>query len=126
MIDKCEVCSNKHVVNCHDCENKDMFKLLSVDDVGKQIGRYENYVDILEGKIDRIREYLKQEEVSSIDWSKIEVDTKVLVSHNGIDWQRRYFSNYTKEGVWTFDNGRTSWTNVSESIWKYAKLAEEE
>lgn len=65
-----------------------------------------------------------------IDWSKIPVDTKVLVKNgeNG-EWNRRYFAGFTNGEVTTFSNGMTSWSTSRSNnpilvSWKYAKLVE--
>lgn len=66
-----------------------------------------------------------------IDWSKIPVDTPVLVSSNKKNWHNRYFAGVDDEGrLFIFPNGRTSWSNkgCSRTImpYKYIKLAEVE
>lgn len=62
-----------------------------------------------------------------VDWSKVPVDTKVLVSDNGEDWARRYFAEYVNGEVYVFTDGRTSFTIEDDDIisWKYVKLYEE-
>lgn len=62
-----------------------------------------------------------------IDWSKVSVDTKCLVSNDGEYWHKRYFSHVDGNGVPVFFmHGATSWTQVGcEWPWKYYKLAEE-
>ena len=64
-----------------------------------------------------------------IDWSKVPVDTKVLVSKNGKDWYRRYFAKYVDDMVYCFDSGATSFSIQDDdsdiSGWKYAKLYQE-
>lgn len=62
-----------------------------------------------------------------VDWSKVPVDTKILVSFNGKEWYNRYFAKYDKGFIYAFENGATSWSNSRELFsWSYAKLAEEE
>lgn len=68
-----------------------------------------------------------------IDWENVPVDTKVLVSDDGKNWEKRYFKFYNKENNRCkrvcFADGRTSWSNKDnhEGIgWKYCKLAEDE
>ena len=68
------------------------------------------------------------EELGIIDWSNIEVDTPVFVrdSENEV-WKCRYFAKYEYEKVYTWVDGRTSWSNKIIDVpvcWKYAKLAE--
>ena len=62
------------------------------------------------------------------DWSKVEVDTPILVrDYESQEWEARHFAKYEDGVVYTWDGGSTSWTskgNVTE--WKYAKLADEE
>lgn len=68
------------------------------------------------------------EEASEVDWSRVPVDTKVLVSDDGITWFNRYFSHYAYKKVYAFNNGCTSWTTPDSSkvtYWKYTKLAED-
>lgn len=66
-----------------------------------------------------------------IDWSKVPIDTPVLVSNNGEKWYRRYFASVDDEGKpLVFPDGRTSWSNARCSrMWtsyKYIELAEVE
>lgn len=64
-----------------------------------------------------------------VDWSKIPVDTPVLVKNvENYKWENRYFAIYKDNRVYTWSGGSTSWSVDSiKSItsWKYAKLAEE-
>ena len=63
-----------------------------------------------------------------VDWSKVEVDTPILVrDYESQEWEARHFAKYEDGVIYTWDGGSTSWTskgNVTE--WKYAKLAETE
>lgn len=64
-----------------------------------------------------------------VDWSKVPVDTPVLVSNDKNTWVRRHFAtpslpkdNYT---VRTFVDGKTSWSSEERDFcerWRYAKL----
>ena len=73
---------------------------------------------------------LKKLEKSAVcvDWSKVAVDTPILVSNNGDYWRRRYFAKYENGMVYAFNGGKTSWSNHGEEpiAWEYAKLAESE
>lgn len=67
------------------------------------------------------------DELGIIDWSKVEVDTPVLVSNDNKEWIKRYFARYENGNVYCWLNGKTSWTAICElSIghWDYTKLAE--
>ena len=66
-----------------------------------------------------------------MDWSKVPVDTKVLVSNDGKEWNRRHFAEYKDGKVYCFNSGVTSFT-VKESYflnekasWEYVKLYQE-
>lgn len=72
---------------------------------------------------------LKIKEETKVDWSKVPVDTPVLVSVNGVDWFKRYFAKTINGEVRTWTKGATSWSADDDndvSLWKYAKLAESE
>ena len=70
---------------------------------------------------------MKEYEESEVDWSKVEVDTPLLVRNyiNG-EWSKRYFAKYEDGNIYAWCNGRTSWNETSIYAWKYAKLAEPE
>lgn len=64
-----------------------------------------------------------------IDWSKVPVDTPILVSNNGEHWHKRHFARFKYDRVYVWANGFTSWSsygNSNASEWKYVKLANEE
>lgn len=62
------------------------------------------------------------------DWTEVEVDTPILVSDSiEPEWTKRYFAKFEGGLIYTWNNGRTSWsTESSEDItpWKYAKIVE--
>ena len=63
-----------------------------------------------------------------VDWSKVAVDTPVLVrDFEGAKWEKRYFAFFKNGRVNTWLGGTTSWS--SESItgtisWRHAKVVE--
>lgn len=65
-----------------------------------------------------------------IDWSKVKVDTPILVrDYEGSEWIKRYFAKFADGIVYTWQGGTTSWTASGEYnviSWKHAKLAESE
>ena len=73
------------------------------------------------------------EEIVNVDWSKVQVDTKVLVSGDGKDWYRRYFAKYENGFIYAFPDGLSSFTACYKPecgyrrvcAWKYGKLYEE-
>lgn len=93
---------------CCGCDN------LSKEDCGKQA---EDWL---------FSEYEEPE----IDWSKIKVDTPILVRNNeDKEWVNRYFAKFADGKVYAWVSGATSWTVDDEydvTFWKYAKLAESE
>lgn len=93
---------------CCGCDN------LSKEDCGKQA---EDWL---------FSEYEEPE----IDWSKVKVDTPILVKRSKeAEWERRYFAKFVDGKVYAWMGGATSWTADSEyrmNFWKYAKLAESE
>ena len=71
---------------------------------------------------------LEDYEESETDWSKIEVDTPILVKdREDGDWMKRYFAKYEEVTVYAWDGGDTSRSGGDVMTeWKYAKLAESE
>ena len=60
-----------------------------------------------------------------IDWSKVAVDTPILVKDNIFSkWVKRYFAKYENGSVYVWNNGATSWTGNRCTPWKLAKLPE--
>lgn len=79
----------------------------------------------------KFREWLDSEYVEPpVDWSKVAVDTPILVRDCECgNWNRRYFAMYKNGTVFTWYHGATSWSAEGDSditSWRYAKLAESE
>lgn len=82
-------------------------------------------------RFDTIQKWLNSEyiepEKEEVDWSKVPIDTKVIVSDDNENWYRRHFAYYRDKRIWVFRSGLTSWTinDLSEvSGWKHGKLLE--
>lgn len=62
------------------------------------------------------------------DWSKVPVDTPILVKGSGdTRFIRRYFAKFENGVVYAWDAGRTSWSDGTRMTnWECAKLAESE
>lgn len=62
-----------------------------------------------------------------VDWSKVAVDTKILVSNDNKRWDKAHFAMFENNTVYSFSNGTTSFTHgyIAFEPWKYAKLYEE-
>lgn len=71
---------------------------------------------------------LEEYEEPEVDWSKVAVDTPILVRNNECDkWTKRHFAKYENGEIFVWSSGSTSWTSAGKvMIWKYAKLAESE
>ena len=64
-----------------------------------------------------------------VDWSKVEVDTPILVSDDKNEWIERHFACFKNGKVYAWGHGVSSWTAIDEDFvwsWKYAKLAGKE
>lgn len=75
-----------------------------------------------------LEEYEEPKE-PEVDWSKVEVDTPILVrdyEDATTSWIRRYFAEYKDGVVCAWNGGGTSWTEDCMTGWKCAKLAEGE
>lgn len=80
---------------------------------------------------ERTREWANSEYVEpSVDWSKVAVDTKILVrTHEDSVWERRHFAKYEDGKIYAWSDGLTSWSDagsINVSAWECAKLAESE
>lgn len=67
------------------------------------------------------------EELGIVDWSKVPVDTPILVSLDDKLWLCRYFADFKNGIVYTWSNGATSWSvprREHKDAWSFAKLAE--
>ena len=62
-----------------------------------------------------------------VDWSKVEVDTPILVrySEKGM-WIRRKFAKFEDGVVYAWHGGKTEHSKSYMTPWNYAKLAESE
>jgi len=69
------------------------------------------------------------EYIGIIDWSKVPVDTPILVKDfEHYNWERRYFAKVENDKVYAWDGGATSWSVGNSKCcftsWRHAKLAE--
>ena len=70
---------------------------------------------------------MEEYEEPEVDWSKVEVDTPILVKNSeDEEWRKRHFAKYKNGNVYAWSDGLTSWTAYDKMSWKYAKLAENE
>lgn len=60
-----------------------------------------------------------------IDWSKVAVDTPILVRDSGNHkWIKKHFAKYENGSVYAWNGGTTSWSNNRCTPWEQAKLPE--
>lgn len=61
-----------------------------------------------------------------IDWSKVAVDTPILVRDSAsLGWTKRYFAKYENGSVYAWGDGATSWSSEGNTVaWRLAKLPE--
>lgn len=66
----------------------------------------------------------------SVDWSKVAVDTPILVRNSEkAAWKKRHFAKYENGIVYSWSGGTTHWSvhrSSNISAWEMAKLAESE
>ena len=84
--------------------------------------------DSCKGSTYNFREWLNSEHIEPpVDWSKVAVDTPILVRDSEKEsWRKRYFAKYYNGIVCAWGGGTTSWSAERSTYWKMAKLAESE
>lgn len=67
-------------------------------------------------------------EEAGVNWSKVKVDTPILVRDDERGkWERGYFAKFEDGIVYAWSGGNTSWSAEGHTfIWNYVKLAESE
>lgn len=61
-----------------------------------------------------------------VDWSKVPVDTKILVKdYTSEDWKKRHFAKYEDGKIYAYDDGKSSFTTDVIVSWSYGKLYKE-
>lgn len=104
-------------VSCNDIQCEDCYFEVDID---KKCG-------------DACKEWCESEyKESPIDWSKIPVDTPILVKdlEDG-KWVNRHFARFTDNCIYAWSDGKTSWSASGNNIndvtpWRYAKLTGDE
>lgn len=82
---------------------------------------------IVEWNYAKLSEDGEERKELEVDWSKVNVDTPILVGEGDGEWVKRYFAEYKDGIVYAWCGGSTSWdANNMMMSWKYAKLAESE
>ena len=92
---------------------------------GGRTGQTESYMT--PWKYAKLSEDEEERKELEVDWSKVNVDTPILVGEGDGEWVKRYFAEYKDGIVYAWCGGSTSWdANNMMMSWKYAKLAESE
>lgn len=99
---KFDTCYN--IANCEDCKFYNEISCLDK----KMKWAYSEYID------------------PKVDWSKVAVDTPILVRNSVCsDWVRSYFAKYENGFVYAWESGKTSHTTNTAYYWVDAKLVDE-
>lgn len=73
-----------------------------------------------------LEDLFKLKFTEAADWSKVAIDTPVMVSEYGLhNWCRRYFAYYddTEDIVYAFNDGCTEWSSQGITTgWQYFQL----
>lgn len=102
------------------------YAIIKVWEIKEPFHRYLRVPCNLKDVEQKLKPIFNREE--EVDWSKIEVDAKVLVSINGQDWCPRHFAKYKNNEVYVWCDGCTSFTVEDEEeykTWEYVKLCKE-
>ena len=111
---------NCRFAKCSDCKEILMAQL--------NISKEEYYKESCRKNI--LKWLLSEYKEPEVDWSKVKVDTPILVRNTEKEeWQKRHFARFKNGKVYAWYDGLTSWSTAGEddvNFWKYAKLAESE
>ena len=70
---------------------------------------------------------MEEYEEPEVDWSKVKVDTPILVRDDeNEEWNKRHFAEYNNGVIYAWHNKGTSWSEEYMKDWAYTKLAENE
>lgn len=58
------------------------------------------------------------------DWSKVAVDTKILVRNSTNVWIKSHFAKFNDGIIYAFDHGKSSFTGTELYAWKHTMLYE--
>ena len=143
----CEL--NKYVYDCEECGfcERERNKMTNAEKYREEIENYSSYKfceDFVKPKILKVADckgtdcikcalhqllWLMDEykEEPEVDWSKVAVDTPIFVKDRVDEtWYKRHFAKFENGKVYTWRDGKTSWSSACDDIsWECAKLAEE-
>lgn len=115
---------------------------LSIKPAVNYLGRFERVIDREEVVIslERFKDLIPANNIfgmfdltrylHKVDWSKVPIDTPVLVSNDGEEWFRRHFAGVRNGEPRAFFQGASAWTAGDDPTnvctYKFLKLANEE
>ena len=87
--------------------------------------------DIINGCEGKFKAWMREEyKEPEIDWTKVPVDTKILVrDYKDASWYKAHFASYKDGKPFAFPWGRSSWTttpSMSPIAWSYTEIADPE
>lgn len=83
--------------------------------------------NLTQESFDELKEIV-EEEANKVDWSKVPVDTKILVrDKDDGKWRRRYFAKFENGVIYAWADGTTSFSNDGNCVtnWRQVKLYKE-
>lgn len=115
------------------CKKENVGKIYIDDKEGvkwKVEQKYKDIFDLYDNENDSISYYeygiselVEMNFEEDIDWSKVPVDTKILVrNYKENKWKKRYFAKYENGTVYAWYNGGTSYSQSDTIDWDCAKL----
>ena len=124
-----EICKKENVGKMYKDNNGDKWEVTKWEDSNGIHKEYDikcvkNRRDITDDLF--LSEIIKMDFEEVVDWGKVSVDTKILISGDNKDWDRRHFANYEDGKIYTWIDACTSSTTNQTTSWKYAKLYKEE
>ena len=87
-----------------------------------------NISDVMSCGNKRIKWAISEYVEPSVDWSKVAVDTPILVRDStNLEWTKRHFARYENGSVYAWNGGATSWSSNGYTVaWELAKLPNKE
>ena len=120
-----EICKKENLEKTYKDNNGIMWSV-NYNIFGDNYDMIQSESKMLLSNLKSISEIDKMDFEEITNWSKVAVDTKILVRDNEInEWGRRHFAKYKDRKVYAWNNGCTSFTTNNTNSWEYAKLYEE-
>ena len=119
-----EICNKENVNKLYKNNNGERWKIIFCCKDNYDIEAENGLMHL--GELYTIQQIADMDFEEVVDWSKVPVDTKILVKDTiERKWHKRYFAKYEDGVVYTWHNGCTSFTTEETTQWDCAKLYEE-